>query len=202
MNTLDTQQIQALVINLITKKGAALEQLAGSLLKREFLLTKEEFTVTVDKTDLDKNVYAILRQWCDWKNNGLEATVIFQAITRATKDGIIDLEKASKELVKLTKAALYLGMVLMEDLTGCEKLKERLSDATLALSDYHDLKDELATTKDELATTKEELEKVRQELDDLTEEELDDLTEEELDNLTEEELDNLTEEELDNLTKA
>ena len=185
MNTLDTQQIQALVINLITKKGAALEQLAGSLLKREFLLTKEEFTVTVDKTDLDKNVYAILRQWCDWKNNGLEATVIFQAITRATKDGIIDLEKASKELVKLTKAALYLGMVLMEDLTGCEKLKERLSDATLALSDYHDLKDELATTK-------EELEKVRQELDDLTEEELDKLTEEELDKLTEEELDNLT----------
>ena len=162
MNTLDTQQVQAIVINLITKKGAALEQLAGTLLKREFLLTKEEFTVNVTKTDLDKNVYAILRQWHDWKNNGLEATVIFQALTRATKDGIIDLDKASKELVKLTKAALYLGKDLMEDLTGCEKINERLSDATRVLSGYHDLKDELVKTK-------EELENVKQELDDLTE---------------------------------
>ena len=135
MNTLDTQQIQAIVINLITKKGAALEQLAGSLLKREFLLTTEEFTVTVSKTDIDKNVYAILRQWCDWKNNGLEATVIFQALTRATKDGIIDLEKASKELVKLTKAALYLGMALMDDLTGCEKVKEELKNVKQELDD-------------------------------------------------------------------
>ena len=135
MTTLNTQQVQALVLNLATKKGAQLEQLAGTLLSREFLLTKEEFTVTVSKTDLDKNVYAVLRQWHDWNNNGLEATVIFQALTRATKDGIIDLDKASKELVKLTKAALYLGMALMDDLTGCEKIKEELANVRQELND-------------------------------------------------------------------
>lgn len=161
MTTLNTQQVQAMVLNLATKKGAQLEQLAGTLLKREFLLTNEEFTVSVSKTDLDKNVYAILRQWNDWNDNGLEATVIFQALTRATKDDMTDLEKASKELVKLTKAALYLGMGLMEDLTECAKVKERLSDATRALSDYHDLKEELKNANDELKN-------VKQELDDLT----------------------------------
>ena len=144
MTTLTTQQVQAMVLNLATKKGAQLEQLAGTLLNREFLLTNEEFTVSVSKTDLDKNIYAVLRQWNDWNNNGLEATVIFQALTRATKDDMTDFDKASKELVKLTKAALYLGMGLMEDLTGCEKVKE------------------------ELKNVKEELKNVKEELDDLT----------------------------------
>ena len=156
MTTLTTQQVQAMVLNLATKKGAQLEQLAGTLLEREFLLTREEFAVSVSKTDLDKNIYAILRQWNDWNDNGLETTVIFQALTRATKDDMTDLEKASKELVKLTKAALYLGMGLMEDLTGCAKLKERLSDASRALADYHDLKDELENVKEKLETLKKE----------------------------------------------
>ena len=135
MTTLNTQQVQALVLNLATKKGAQLEQLASTLLNREFLLTSEEFAVSVSKTDLDKNIYSVLRQWNDWNNNGLEATVIFQALTRATKDGIIDLDKASKELVKLTKAALYLGMALMDDLTGCEKIKFELANVRQELND-------------------------------------------------------------------
>lgn len=135
MTTLTTQQVQAMVLNLATKKGAQLEQLASTLLNREFLLTSEEFAVSVSKTDLDKNIYAVLRQWNEWNNNGLEATVIFQALTRATKDDMTDLEKASKELVKLTKAALYLGMGLMEDLTECAKIKDELKNVKQELDD-------------------------------------------------------------------
>lgn len=135
MTTLNTQQVQALVISLATKKGAQLEQLAHTLLHREFLLTDEEFTVSVAKTDLDKNVYAVLRQWRDWNNSGLETTVIYQALTRASKDDVTDMEKASKELVKLTKAALYLGMALMEDLTGCEKIKDELKKVKKEMED-------------------------------------------------------------------
>jgi len=113
-----TAEMQALVSSIATKKGAQLEQLAGVLLRREYLLDPDEFKISVSKSDLDKNIYSILRQWRDWNGDGKEATVIFQALNRAKKDGEVDLDKASKELVKITKAVLYLGIQLMEDLTG------------------------------------------------------------------------------------
>lgn len=137
MTTLfNTADINALVTNLATKKGAQLEQLANVLINREFLLTEQEFDITVSKNDIDKNIYAILRQWRDWNNNSeLQSEVVYQCVSRATKDGMTDLDKASKELVKITKAVLYLGTGFMEELTQCRKVKAELAKVQKELDD-------------------------------------------------------------------
>ena len=131
----DTADINALVTRLATKKGAQLEHLANVLINREFLLTVEEFDISVSKNDIDKNVYTILRQWREWNDSDVQAEVIYQAVNRATKDGITDLDKAAKELVKLTKAVLYLGNDFMETLTGCQKVKDDLHKVQKELDD-------------------------------------------------------------------